>query len=733
MKPLSSAWQHVATVRGIVVAANLSGLSLIFPASAVAQAPPPAGGPPAAEQPRIAQSQQEWRAAMSRLPMPKKGCFTSAFPRIAWEEVPCRTAPARPYPPAKGGQPYIVGGADGDFTAQVQASTLSSAVGSFDSITNVTSERDQNPNTYSLQLNTNFFRTTACMGAQNPAACLGWQQFLYSTGEGVVFMQYWLLNYGNCPQGWDQRGANCFTNSSAAAVPAQSLADLAQLTLTGQASAGTDTVILTTGSGPITAVNQDSVLNLSLGWFTAEFNIFGDGSGRRAGFNPGSTIVVRLSVDNGATTAPSCVVQSFTAETNNLNLQSLCSANAGAPPAIVFTERFVGPPADSAPFVNEFWPYDQQHFAYVSNAEIWDLYFCPGCDTDWQLQKINNGGVTNGPLAASAPFVDQFYDQQHFAYLALTFPPAGDIWDAYYCDGCSGNKWQLQKINNGGATSGPPAASAPFVEDFLGHNQQHFAYSTASGDIWDAYYCADCSGNKWRLQKINNGGVTDGPPAVASPVVNTYFPHGQQHFAYLAANGDIWDAYYCDPCSGNKWRLQKINNGGVTNGPPALVGPVVNTSFWTNQQHFAYLAANGDIWDAYYCDDCSGDKWRLQKINNGGVTNGPPAASPPFIGLFYDQQHFAYRAASTFVPSGDIWDAFYCDVCSGDKWGLQKINNGGVTNGPRAVASPFVNWYVERNQQHFAYLAVNREIWDAFYCGDCSGYNKCRLQRLAGQ
>ena len=64
MKPLSSAWQHVATVRGIVVAANLSGLSLIFPASAVAQAPPPAGGPPAAEQPRIAQSQQEWRAAL---------------------------------------------------------------------------------------------------------------------------------------------------------------------------------------------------------------------------------------------------------------------------------------------------------------------------------------------------------------------------------------------------------------------------------------------------------------------------------------------------------------------------------------------------------------------------------------------------------------------------------------------------------------------------------------------
>jgi hypothetical protein len=477
-----------------------------FPAFAQAPAPPPGGAAPATEQPRIAQSQQEWRAAMSRLRMPKKGCFTSAYPRIAWEEVPCKTAPARPYAPAKGGQPFIVGGTAGDFTAQV-AGTLSSAVGSFDSITNVTGERDQDPNTYSLQLNTNRFTTNACVGAKNPAACRGWQQFLYDTGDGSVFMQYWLLNYGNCPQGWDQSGSsNCFRNSPAADVPAHPLADLAQLTLTGQASAGTDTVILTTGSGQIAASNQDSVLNLSLSWNVAEFNVFGDGSSRRAGFNPGSTIVVRLSVDNGTTNAPSCSVQSFTAETNNLNLQFPCSTNGGASPAIVFTERFVGPPADSAPFVNVFWPHDQQHFAYFTNGEIWDLYYCPGCgDTDWQLQKINNGGVTNGPPAASAPFLDVFYphDQQHFAYLARTFPPTGDIWDAYYCGGCSGdNKWRLQKINNDGVTNGPPAVSGPFVNTYFWHNQQHFAYLAAHREIWDAYYCDDCSGNKWRLQQL---------------------------------------------------------------------------------------------------------------------------------------------------------------------------------------------------------------------------------------
>jgi hypothetical protein len=80
----------------------------------------------------------------------------------------------------------------------------------------------------------------------------------------------------------------------------------------------------------------------------------------------------------------------------------------------------------------------------------------------------------------------------------------------------------------------------------------------------------------------------------------------------------------------------------------------------------------------------------------------------------------------------EIWDAYYCPDCSGNKWLPQKINNGGVTNGPPAIARPFVNWYLERNQQHFVYLAAHREIWDAYYCPDCRG-NKWRLQQLAGQ
>jgi outer membrane protein assembly factor BamB len=293
-----------------------------------------------------------------------------------------------------------------------------------------------------------------------------------------------------------------------------------------------------------------------------------------------------------------------------------------------------------------------------------------------------------GPAAVAGPFVNTFTgrDQQHFVYRDKD----GVIWDSFNYRG--DNTWDLLQIN-----VEPKAVDGAFVDTFTGHDQQHFAYRDRDGVIWDSFYCPDCDGDKWRLQKINNGGVTNGPLATAGPFVDTYAEHNQQHFAYLAANGEIWDAFYCHDCDGNKWRLQKINNGGVTSGPPAAAAPFVNVYLGHDQQHFVYRDKNRTIWDSFYCHDCDGDKWRLQKINNGGVTNGPPATADPFVDTYIvpDQPDFAYLNEQHFAylaENGEIWDAFYCPSCDGGKWRLQEINLGGV-GGAKAgafLASPIV-------------------------------------------
>ena len=296
---------------------------------------------------------------MTRTPLPKSGCFTSSYPSTEWREVPCTTPLPRPYP-ARGPKPLTVGNGAG-FSANSATGHISLAVGSFDRVTGVIRETGSAtgaPNTFSLQLNANFFQTPACNGAVNPAQCQGWQQFVFSTNGCVnnrtcAFMQYWLIGFGpNCPAtgggitGWMKPPPpfqnDCFANSNAVPVPPQTIAGLAQFNLAGAAAnGGSDTLFMSAGNPVvINAVNgPDNIVDLAQGWQQAEFNIFGDCCSIEANFNPGSTLVVRISVDQGASTAPGCVQAGFTGETNNLTLVSAPAAVAATPlPAVVFTE-----------------------------------------------------------------------------------------------------------------------------------------------------------------------------------------------------------------------------------------------------------------------------------------------------------------------------------------------------------------------------------------------------------
>jgi hypothetical protein len=227
---------------------------------------------------------------------------------------------------------------------------ISEAIGSFDSVTGVTSEsgfvNGAAPlvaDTFSLQLNTNFFTTSVCNGAATPSNCTGWQQFVYSNNTGTAFVQYWLIGYNaTCPAGWmtPTISGDCFKNGNGVSVPVQTIANLGNLAMTGQANpGGMDTLIMAVGSTLYSAQNGDSILNLAQGWQAAEFNIVGDCCGSQATFNSGSTIVIRTSVDHGSPKAPSCLPRGFTGETNNLSfVQASVVPPRESLPAVVFTQ-----------------------------------------------------------------------------------------------------------------------------------------------------------------------------------------------------------------------------------------------------------------------------------------------------------------------------------------------------------------------------------------------------------
>jgi hypothetical protein len=227
-----------------------------------------------------AQTLHDWRTQMRHVPLPRAGCFTVSHPSTEWLEVPCTTPPARPYLPRRSVRSDMVGNGT-DVSAEVTSGFISEAIGSFDSVTGVTSETGPVPppgtgsalNQFSLQLNTNFFTTPMCNGAATPSQCLGWQQFVYSN-TGVAFVQYWLIFFNTtCPAGWitstvsGSSEIDCFMNgSNSLSVPIQTIANLGNLSLTGQANAGgMDTIIMAVGSTLYSAQNADSILRVCFG------------------------------------------------------------------------------------------------------------------------------------------------------------------------------------------------------------------------------------------------------------------------------------------------------------------------------------------------------------------------------------------------------------------------------------------------------------------------------------
>ena len=305
-----------------------------------------------------------WRVSMAQVPLPKKGCFQSSYPSKEWREVGCTAAPKYPMPPKVGPRPLVIGNGN-DVSAQAPSGVISTAIGSFDSVTNVTSESSPvgnsgNPvaNAYTLQININPFSGSPSCNGSGGSQCQVWEQFVYeNTGSsGRAFIQYWLIKFNNpCPAGqnWNQFSFTgspdiyCFKNDSAGAVPVpnQVITNLGNLSLTGTVSATSDSVTMSVGN-TVFAINGDNAVDASTGWTTAEFNVFGDGGsssgGGQATFNSGAQIVPRTRIIYGGTAPPTCVAIGFTGETNNLSFGPGAPAATAPGPAVFFTESTAG-------------------------------------------------------------------------------------------------------------------------------------------------------------------------------------------------------------------------------------------------------------------------------------------------------------------------------------------------------------------------------------------------------
>ena len=338
------------------------------------------------------------------------------------------------------------------------------------------------------------------------------------------------------------------------------------------------------------------------------------------------------------------------------------------------------------------------------------------------LQNINNV-QTQGHPAVADPCVSVYHKQQHIAYRDKD----GLIWDSWY-DGEGG--WHLQQINGfEGQTSGPVAFAGPFINVF--NDQQHFVYLEKNGNIWDSWY--DGQGS-WKPQQLNNVPITDnvprafidtrpGAPLPVVAVWNYYANDPQQHFTYLSDVPDLWECFWD---SGNSsdwpgvisipalWQNQSFADLGVKPGSSPVVG------VFGNQEHVVYVEeTTGLIVDHWYNGDSQ--QWNFQRITGGlnSTTNSTVRTSglPTLLGtlptIWVDhtntQQHFTYVGVDRA-----IYDAFW----TGNGWELQKLTQGGKTNGPAAWSGVSVCNYQPEGSDNTVYVAYRDDvgtIWTVAY------------------
>jgi hypothetical protein len=298
--------------------------------------------------------------------VPKEpGCYQAKnYPSQEWTKIPC-VAGLQPQEkvPALRARPADVLPGGTAYTLSVPTGTLTSVTGFIQDIQNFTTvSSGTTTNTYSLQLNSDFFYSPKC---GSKSSCRGWEQFVFMNygGSATLGIEVWLVNYldsttTTCPDGFVSAAPNCHAGPVSTQVPEVQFADLKGTTFTGTADPdGLDRVVITFGessSTPPTAVVADSTVSFAANWQAAQFNVFGQGNYEVATFNPGA--LVKISVQGtpsqAGVTATCTLAAQGTGETSNLGLLPPCASDSAAVPTFTFQEASAPQLTDMRPTVS---------------------------------------------------------------------------------------------------------------------------------------------------------------------------------------------------------------------------------------------------------------------------------------------------------------------------------------------------------------------------------------------
>jgi len=291
--------------------------------------------------------------------------------------------------------------------------------------------------------------------------------------------------------------------------------------------------------------------------------------------------------------------------------------------------------------------------------------------------RLNNGGATQGPPAAGDPSAtavkrtERNGPQGHFTYRDR----AGNLQDLWFDRYREKDRWHVDQLNNGGRTLAPAAAGDPSGAEFRG--AFHVLYRDQAGGIRDLWF-----DQEWHARLLNQGGATTAPMAAGDPVQLVH--QGRHHVLYRDGGGGIQELWF-----DQAWHARQLNCGGATEAPPSMGAPAaVGVG---DIRHVSYRDGQGGIQDLWF-----DGSWHAQLLNAGGRTDAPLALGDPCARVVGATRHVTYRDLAGNLQ--DLW-------CDGG-WRVQRLTSGGLTAAPPAASDP-VALVPPSNWEYVAYVDVS--------------------------
>lgn len=226
----------------------------------------------------------------------------------------------------------------------------------------------------------------------------------------------------------------------------------------------------------------------------------------------------------------------------------------------------------------------EQHWAYIgTNGHAYDIFWSP-VTTSYHVQDVTalagaptaaNGALTSFALATG---------EQHWSYIGTN----GHVYNLYR----NPNTLSYSTDDATAAAGAPAAASGALTSFALASGEQHWGYVGTDGHVYNLYWSA--TSFTYGLEDATAGAAA---PAAASGALTSFvLSSGQQHWGFIGTNGHTYDLYLDLPT-----HTYHVADGGASAGAPTAVpGALSSFVLSSGEQHWAYLGTNGDIYNLYW-------------------------------------------------------------------------------------------------------------------------------------